>query len=230
MLGKNNHLALTFDCYGTLIDWRGGLLAAVRACPAVAGRTLDGPRFLTDREAAENVIEAGAYRSYREVVASSVAVAVAHQDITLSAEEAASVGASVGRWPPFPDTAAALVALGRGRRLAIISNVERRDIERSVEQLGVSFDAIVTAEEVRSYKPAHAHFDEVLLRLDLPREQVLHVAQSLYHDILPAADIRQDAVWIDRDDAGPPAAPTYLARFTDLAGLAAALGPRPITR
>ena len=223
MLGTRTYEAVTFDCYGTLIDWRGGLVAAVRACPATSGKRLDVSRFLADREAAENVLEAGVYRPYRQVVAESVAVSLAHQDINLSDGEAAAVGASVGHWLPFADTAGALAILGSGRRLAIVSNVERRDIELSVEKLGVAFDEVVTAEDVQSYKPGHAHFETVCQRLDLPRDEILHVAQSLYHDIQPAAEIGLDAVWIDRRDAGPPATPTYLARFTDLAGLAAAL-------
>ena len=224
MLRIGSYEALTYDCYGTLVDWRGGLLAALRTCPSAVNADLDEARFLADREREENRLEGGAYRPYRTVVADSVAKAADRQGILLTPEEAAAVGASIGRWEPFPDVREALGVLGAGRRLGIVSNVERRDITRSIEALGVQFAEVVTAEDVRSYKPGRAHFEKMLRLLDLPRSGVLHVAQSLYHDIRPAAELGIDAVWINRRGETTPDDPTYLASFPDLAGLAAGLG------
>ncbi|MFQ5718984.1 MAG: HAD-IA family hydrolase, partial [Acidobacteriota bacterium] len=192
---------------------------------SMARRLLDETRFLSDREIAENLLEGGDFRPYREVVAGSVVSAAARQGIALSDDEAMSVGASVGCWPPFADTAAALAVLGRGRRLAIVSNVERRDVVSSIGRIGVAFDEVVTAEDVRAYKPDRTPFDEVLRRLALPREKVLHVAQSLYHDIGPVATLGIDSIWIDRRGDAATDSPTYRRCFSDLAGMAEALGP-----
>ena len=215
--------ALTFDCYGTLIDWRHGLLRSVRNCASLRGHGFDEERFLADREAAELRIESVSYLPYREVVAASVREGLAAQGRTISIEEAAAVGASVGEWEPFPDTPAALAMLRRGWRLAILSNVERRDLERSVARLGVAFDALVTADEVRSYKPATAHFETGLRRLVLPRERVLHIAQSVRHDLGPAAALGIASVWVNRLGEPEPEGVPHLFTAPDLATVAARL-------
>jgi 2-haloacid dehalogenase len=230
MSRSSDYQALTFDCYGTLIDWRRGLVGAVRACPGVRAVNLDENRFLARRQALEAELESGPYCPYRKIVAGSVIGALAEQGIELPGTEAEGVAASVGEWEPFPEVPAALEALGAGRELAIVSNVDRRDIERSVQRLGVPFAVIVTAEEVRSYKPARAHFNEVLRRLGLPRESVLHVAQSLYHDIHPVTALGGDSAWVNR--LAEPLPPDLSPRFQvpDLASLATTLGPRAAGR
>jgi 2-haloalkanoic acid dehalogenase type II len=218
--------ALTFDCYGTLVDWRAGLLSAVRSSPSLAGVSVDEARFLRGRQEEENRLESGPYLPYREVVAASVTAALAGQGITLPVAEAQAIARSVGDWEPFPDTRAALEILGAGRRLAIVSNVDRADIERTVERIGVRFAAIVTAEEVRSYKPLEPHFREVLRRLRMPGESVLHVAQSLYHDIRPVLAVGGDCAWINRTGEPLPAGLVPTFQLPDLASLAAAIGRR----
>jgi len=218
--------ALTFDCYGTLVDWRGGLLGALRACPSLEGVAVDEDRFLASREEEENRLESGSYLPYREIVAASVTAALTEQGITLPPHEAEGVARSVGDWEPFADTRAALEVLGAGRALAIVSNVDRADIQRTVERIGVRFAEVVTAEDVRSYKPAEPHFREVLRRLKMPRGRVLHVARSLHHDVRPVLARGDDCAWINR--AGEPFPPEISPTFHlgDLASLAAALGRR----
>lgn len=218
--------ALTFDCYGTLVDWRGGLLGALRAGPSLEGSAVDEERFLRDRQREETRLESGPYLSYREVVARSVTAALAEQGITLPREEAQAIAGSVGDWEPFPDTGAALEILGAGRKLAIVSNVDGADIRRTVARIGVPFAEVITAEDVRSYKPAEPHFREALRRLALPREAVLHVAQSLYHDIRPVLARGGDCAWINRlgESLPPDISPTF--HLPDLASLAVALGRR----
>jgi 2-haloalkanoic acid dehalogenase type II len=218
--------ALTFDCYGTLVDWRGGLLGALRACPSLEGAAVDEDRFLASRQEEEARLEDGPYLSYREIVAASVTAALTEQGITLPPLEAEEVARSVGDWEPFAETRAALEVLGAGRKLAIVSNVDRADIQQTVERIGVPFAEVVTAEDVRSYKPAEPHFQEVLHRLEMPRGKVLHVAQSLYHDIRPVLARGGDCAWINR--LGEPFPPGLLPTFHlgDLTSLAAALGRR----
>jgi len=221
----SKYQSLSFDCYGTLVDWRGGLLAAVGACPVPAAGSWDADLFLDHRMAEEARLEAGPWRPYREIVALSVRTALARQGLDMPASEAAQVAESVGAWPAFPDTRAALEVLGSGRRLAIVSNVDRVDIEATLAALGVSFSQVVTAEDVRSYKPAPAHLVELGRRLGTPSGKHLHVAQSLFHDIRAGAALGLDTAWINRlGEALPPdVRPTF--HCPDLASLAAELGP-----
>jgi 2-haloacid dehalogenase len=217
--------ALTFDCYGTLVDWRGGLLAGLDRCPALAGIEWDEAVFLGDRMEEEARLEAESWRPYREIVALSLQSALARQGIVLPDPEAVEVAEGIGTWPPFADTCEALKLLGQGRRLCLVSNVDAVDLRKTVKQLGVEFATLVTAEDVRAYKPAPAHFHEVLRRLELPPGQVLHVAQSLYHDVNPVADLGLDAAWINRLGETLPEGTTPRFQFSDLAGLARQLGP-----
>jgi len=216
--------SLSFDCYGTLVDWRGGLLAAVGACAAPAG-AWDADLFLDHRQAEEARLQAGPWRPYREIVARSVQAALARQGVDLTAARAAQVGASVGAWPVFPDTRAALGVLGTGRHLAIVSNVDRVDIEATMTVLGVLFREVVTAEDVRAYKPVPAHLMELGRRLETSRGKHLHVAQSIFHDIRPGMAQGLDTAWINRLGEPLPqdVRPTFHCR--DLATLAAELGP-----
>jgi 2-haloacid dehalogenase len=115
-----------------------------------------------------------------------------------SAAERAAFAGSVGAWPPFPDTVPSLRAMAERYRLAVVSNVDDDLFAGSAARLGVRFDEVVTAEQVGSYKPSPAHFHEVLERLGVPRERVLHVAQSLYHDIAPAGELGIRSVWVNR--------------------------------
>jgi 2-haloacid dehalogenase len=220
--------ALTFDCYGTLIDWEKGLLEALAPVLGTHGVPHPGDDLLLERFAlAESEIQAGPYRPYREVLQQVLRRLGGDLAFTPSAHELAAFGASVAVWPPFADSPAALAALGERFRLAVVSNVDDDLFVGSAAQLRVGFAEVVTAQQVGSYKPAPAHFHEVLRRLDLPRDRVLHVAQSLYHDVAPAKELGFTCVWVNRRAGRPgggataPATATPDLEVTDLAALVA---------
>lgn len=198
--------ALTFDCYGTLIDWERGILAALRVLLGDGRVTeVEDEALLALFGTFEPEEEAGAFRSYRDVL-----TAVAHRfgdhfGFALDTGAARAFAESVGRWPPFADSSESLRRLSGQYRLAIVSNVDDDLFAGSAGLLGIDFDEVVTAQQVGSYKPARGHFDTVLDRLDLPPSRVLHVAQSLYHDIAPATGLGFTCVWVNRrggDGAG----------------------------
>jgi 2-haloacid dehalogenase len=214
--------ALTFDCYGTIVDWDGGIAAALAALPSLEGADL--ARLVREREEVEKELQAGTFHSYGEVLGESLRRAVALQDRTPEDGEVAAFVQGMGDWPPFADSVVALGRLGMRFRLAILSNVETAVLRRSLTHVPVSFAELVTAEQVRSYKPARAHFDEALRRLDLEPREVLHVAGSLYHDVRPARELGWSAVWIDRRGEGAPDDLEPDRVFPDLGALADALG------
>lgn len=207
--------ALTFDCYGTLIDWERGILGALGALLTAHGVAAPDDDALLERFArAESAAEAGPFVSYREVLRRVASGVGSDLGFVPSDDEADAFAASVTTWPPFLDTTAALQALGGWYRLAVVSNVDDDLFAGSSARLGVDFAAVVTAQQVASYKPAAAHFHEVLRRLALPRERVLHVAQSLYHDIAPAKALGFTCVWVNRRAGRPGGGATSQARAT----------------
>ncbi len=224
--------ALTFDCYGTLIDWEAGILAALRSSPVLA--TLDGDALLDEYANAEAALEAGEYRLYREVAGEAMAAVARAHGGTPSSDDIALFGGSVVDWPAFSDSHDALVRLKTRFQLGVLTNCDDDLFAASNERLGVDFDWIVTAQQVGSYKPDERNFAALLERLaadgvDQPR--ILHVAQSLFHDHAPAQRLGIRSVWIDRrhDRAGTGATPPAEARpdatFTSMAALAAAAVP-----
>ena len=204
--------ALTFDCYGTLIDWERGILTALRPWTRRHGVACDDDYLLGRYAAAEAAAETGAWRPYREVLGTVLETLARDLGARCDPEERDLLARSVGDWPPFPDTVAALASLSKRYRLAIVSNIDDAlFVETANRQLKTRFDQVITAEQVRSYKPAPAHFHEALKRLGLDRSKVLHVAQSLYHDIAPARALGLATVWVNRragragSGATPPA-------------------------
>jgi len=189
--------ALTFDCYGTLVDWNRGAREAIASLPSLAGCDVGG--LLAARHRAERAIEAGPFRPYADVLARSLAAAAREQNREPTDAELERFAGSVPDWPPFDETPGALARLATRFRLAILSNVDTAPLRATALRLGAPFAALVTAEEVRSYKPARAHFDEALRRLELEREDVLHVAQSVYHDVRPTRALGWRCVWVDRE-------------------------------
>lgn len=181
--------AITFDCYGTLIDWETGLLAELR--PRLPGLT--DAEILKRYAQLEAELEAGPYRPYRELLGKI------EQRMGL---EPGGLAASLPGWPPFPDTVRALKRLGKDHWLAVVSNIDDDLFEGTQARLGVAFDQVVTAKQVRSYKPKLAHFEAVLDRLMLKPQQVLHAAQSLFHDIAPAKAMGFRTCWITRRGLG----------------------------
>jgi 2-haloacid dehalogenase len=206
--------ALTFDCYGTLIDWERGILDAVRPILRRHGITCEDDWLLGQYARAEAGAESGPWRPYREVLASVMERLGAELGFAPDAGERAALADTLPDWPPFPDTVEALQALGRAYRLAIVSNVDNDLFAGTRRRLGVSFDLVTTAQQVRSYKPAPTHFTVTLDRLRLEPGKVLHVAQSLYHDIAPARALGIATVWVNRraGRAGSGATPPAEAR------------------
>jgi 2-haloacid dehalogenase len=221
--------ALTFDCYGTLIDWESGILAALRAILPEAGSDAGDDELLEAFGRHEAALEAGPYRPYREVLARVAQAIAAEQGATPTAAQLAAFGGSVADWPAFADSAAALHRLARRYRLAVITNCDDDLFAASRRRLGIDFETVVTAQQVRAYKPATRGFQVALERLGIPRERVLHVAQSLFHDHVPAKALGFTSVWVDRragrsrPGATPPAEATPdlvvpdMATFADLA-------------
>jgi 2-haloacid dehalogenase len=188
---------LTFDCYGTLIDWDTGIEAALRAAlPQLAH--VGTRELLAGYAAEERPIEAGPYVSYRQVLTQAAHRIAAAHGVDLSDEAAASVGASVGEWPPFPDSVDALARLKERFRLGVITNCDDDLFAASHARLGGVFDWVITAQQVGSYKPNHRNFEVAFERIGVPQERILHVAQSLFHDHVPANELGLASVFIDR--------------------------------
>ena len=220
---------LTFDCYGTLIDWEAGITAALRAelGEAVAGR--QDEELLASFAAVEHEAEVP-YKLYREVLEIAIRGVGERLGVPVDDGQAERFGASVGDWPAFPDSQAALRRLQRRFQLAVITNCDDDLFAASERRLGVSFDYVITAQQVGSYKPDLANFHVAHERIGLPRAQILHVAQSLFHDHVPAKALGMTTVWIDRRDskaggATPAASATPDARFTSMEAFAAEAVP-----
>lgn len=194
--------ALTFDCYGTLIDWESGILAELRPWVRAHGKPRGDDEILAGFGEEESAIEmATPGKLYPAVLADSLRALGRRWGIAATEAEAAEFGASVGRWPAFPDSAGALQYLERHYKLVILSNVDRASFAKSNAKLGVEFDRILTAEEIGSYKPDIRNFEyaiRALAEMGVARGKILHVAQSLFHDIAPAKSLGLRTVWVNR--------------------------------
>lgn len=190
--------ALTFDCYGTLIDWERGILDALQLVLAPHGLDTGEDELLERYARHEAALEAGAYLPYRDVLAGSLRRLCEELGFSPTDAEADGFAEAIGDWPAFPDTAAALRRLGSRFRLGVITNCDDDLFALSNRRLGVTFDWIVTAEQARVYKPSLAPFELAFATMDVPRNRILHVAQSLYHDHVPAQQLGLSTVWVDR--------------------------------
>lgn len=223
--------ALTFDCYGTLIDWETGILAALRQTLAAHGVAPPDDELLEAFGRAEATAEAGPYRPYREVLASCLREIAHNYAIEPDDEVARTFGGSVADWPAFADSATALHRLRTRFRLGVITNCDTDLFAASNARLGVEFDWVVTAQSVGSYKPDPRNFEAAFAAIagaGIPRERILHVAQSLFHDHVPVKRFGLSTVWIDRRQgrvgagATPTASATPDATFPDMRSFAAA--------
>jgi 2-haloacid dehalogenase len=223
--------ALTFDCYGTLIDWEAGILTALRPWTAGQRVEVDDEELLAAFGRAEARREAAEPTApYPRILAGVLDDLAEEFGAAASREETETFGGSVEDWPAFPDSAAALAYLRRHYRLVIVSNVDRASFRHSNDRLGVTFDAVVTAEDAGAYKPAPNHFQLALERLaemGVAKDRVLHVAQSLYHDHVPAKRLGLRTMWVNRrGDRGQgggatPAAPAPVTPDGEVPTLAA---------
>jgi 2-haloacid dehalogenase len=176
---------LTFDCYGTLIDWERGLLGALGPLLERHGVVLDETEVLSLFAQVEARIEGEGFRPYRDVLTGTLEAIAAHYDFVPTTAERLAFPRSLGQWSPFPDTVDALKRLSKKYTIVVLTNCDDDLFARTAEALGSPFDAVFTAQSVGSYKPHPAHFVKAMERFG--RENLLHVAQSLYHDIQPAS-------------------------------------------
>jgi 2-haloacid dehalogenase len=195
---------ITFDCYGTLIDWESGMLAALRPLLSRDGRNVPDLQILELYGEIEAGLEAGPYRPYRQVLTQAAQEIGRRVGTTISAEEGSAFAQSLTRWKPFMDTVPALQALAKRFRLGIISNVDDDLFAETRKLLApIEFDFVVTAQQMRSYKPSHRNFEEAIRRSGLSKDQILHAGQSLYHDIAPANALGIQNVWVNRPSIRP---------------------------
>jgi 2-haloacid dehalogenase len=226
MLDYTRYSTLTFDCYGTLIDWETGIFNTLRPVLERHGISRSKDEILELFGELETAAELPPYRTYRDVLATVVDGFGERLGFTATDADRAALSESVGDWPPFPDTVEALQRLARHYHLVIISNVDDELFALSARRLPVEFHDVITAQQVGSYKPDLDNFHFAFRKLDTPVEEILHVAQSLFHDIEPANAVGLATVWINRRHdrhgfgATPPAAATPAAEFPDLASLA----------
>lgn len=190
---------LTFDCYGTLIDWEGGVRSAFEQ---LLGKTLlsgsrEDARLFEMYEQEERRIEAGPFRKYREVMNTSAEIVAKKLGKEIRPGSREMFAAELPKWKPFPDTNPALERVAVNHQLGILSNVDDDLLEKSMRHLTVSFSIVVTAQRVQSYKPNPRHFEEAM-RMMGPYKRWLHVAGSLYHDIAPASALGIPCVWVNR--------------------------------
>jgi 2-haloacid dehalogenase len=228
---------LTFDCYGTLIDWETGLLAALHAALDAAPR--DGP-LSSDEELLEkfarheSATEAGPYLPYREVLATVLRAMAAELGRTPSDEAIAAFGGSVVDWPAFPDSTAALATLHERFKLGVITNCDDDLFAASEARLGTTFDWVITAQQARRYKPNPRGFELAFERIGLPPKRILHVAQSLFHDHVTAKRLGLSTVWVNRrqdrpgSGATPPADAKPDLMVPDMASLATIVAALPV--
>jgi len=203
MLDFHRFQALTFDCYGTMIDWEKGIFSALRPILEAHGKTIDDFALLKLYSELELKAEQGEFRKYREVLQSVVAGFGEQLGFKPSEEEIRSLPGSLPQWPPFPDTVAALKRLQTRYKLAVISNIDDDLFAGSEPKLQAQFDHVITAEQARSYKPSLNNFSLALKQLGLAPDHVLHVGQSLYHDVTPAKSLGIATVWVNRPSPRP---------------------------
>ena len=203
MLEFNHFEVLTFDCYGTLINWEAGLLPVLQRILSAHSRHLDDATLLKLYGDFEQIAEQPPYRSYRDVLGSVVRQLGDHLGFVATSEEVASLAQSLPHWEPWPDTVAALAQLKSKFRLAILSNVDDDMFAKTRTQLGVNFDEVITAQQARAYKPSLSLFELALDRIGVPAHRVLHVGQSIYHDVIPAQALGLATVWVNRPSARP---------------------------
>ncbi len=222
--------AITFDCYGTLIDWERGILDALRPILSAHGIGIADEDILSLFGEVEAEVEAGPYRSYRDVLRQVLITIGDRLRFDPVAGEADRFSASVVDWPPFDDSAAALGRLATRYSLGVITNCDDDLFAASSARLGDPFRWVVTAQQVQRYKPSPLMFEAAMERIGLPSEAVLHVAQSLYHDHAPAQALGLSTVWVNRragqhgSGATPPTSATADLEVPDMATFARLAG------
>lgn len=208
---------ISFDCYGTLVDWESGILGVIRPILRTHRVELSVPEILSLFGELESEAESGEYLSYREVLRKVVRGFGARLGFEPSLQQQGLLGGSVGNWLPFRDTTAALGRLKTRFKLAIISNVDDDMFAMTARRLEVPFDHVITAEQARAYKPSAKIFELAENRIGIPHDQWLHAGQSIYHDVIPAKSRGISTVWVNRPSGRPGVgAVRYAAGAPDL--------------
>jgi 2-haloalkanoic acid dehalogenase type II len=212
---------LTFDCYGTLIDWRGGIGDAFSRIGAAAGRSVDRDQVLDLHARFEPEVQRQEFRSYAKVLDLTATRIADAMGLEVPIDDRHFLSASLANWQPFADTGAALKRLREaGYRLGILSNVDDDLLAKTLEHFPVDFDLLISAQQVGSYKPALGHFREAQRRID--GAPWLHVAQSFFHDVQPAVVMEVPVVWINRLHEDPYSEAQPLVVFPDMESFAEA--------
>lgn len=197
-LDFNRFEVLTFDCYGTLIDWEAGILAALHKVLSAHRKSVGDSRLLALYGDFEARAEQGAFHPYREVLQSVVRQIGDELGFAPTGAETRSLPQTLESWRPWPDTVSALQQLKTRYRLAILSNVDDDLFAATRPQLEVEFDEVITAQQAQAYKPSLKIFELALSRIKAPAHRVLHVGQSIYHDVVPAQALGLATVWVNR--------------------------------
>jgi 2-haloacid dehalogenase len=204
MLDLTRFKALTFDCYGTMIDWETGIFSALRPILTAHNQSIPDSALLELYSELELKAEQGEFLRYRDVLQSVVRGFGARLGFSSTDVEARSLPESLASWQPFPDTVEALRKLKSRYQLAVISNVDD-DLFASAPKLGVAFNHVITAQQAGCYKPCMKIFKLAEDRIGVSREQWLHVGQSIYHDVIPAQSLGIATVWVNRPSPRPGA-------------------------
>jgi len=203
MLDFSRFKFITFDCYGTLIDWERGILSCLRELLEKRGAKLDDGELLKLYGELEAQAEAGEYRSYCEVLREVVRGFGQRLGFEASASEQDSLPFSIATWKPFPDTVNSLKKLHSRFQLAIISNIDDDLFAASARQLGVEFDQVITAAQAGAYKPSPTIFRLAQQKLGVSTQEWLHAGQSIYHDVIPAKSLGVSTAWVNRPSLRP---------------------------
>ncbi len=189
---------LSFDCYGTLIDWENGIIPVLNNLVANYKINFSEQKSLEMFAKFESEAEAGEYIKYREILKQVVQKIGKELGFQPTELELNCLVNSIKDWQPFPDTITALPALKQKYRLGIISNIDNDLFADSAKHLQVEFDFVITAEQIKSYKPAKNNFEFAIKKMEIAPEKLLHISQSIYHDIVPAKAIGLSTIWVNR--------------------------------
>ena len=216
MLDLSQFQWLSFDCYGTLINWEAGILGYIRSVLKRKECTVSDDRILNLYSEFEPRRQELPYRTYREVLAEVMRDFAGEFHVEVSDDEARGLADSIRHWEPFPDTVAALRRLRSRYKLAVLSNIDDDLFALTAPKLGIELDALVTAQQVESYKPSLRNFETLLKRLQTDKSKLLHVAESLFHDVAPARSLGIATVWVNRRQGRPAAATKLIAEQPDV--------------
>jgi 2-haloacid dehalogenase len=205
MLDLTRFKVLTFDCYGTMIDWETGIFSALRPILAAHKRSIPDSELLQLYSELEASAEQGEFLRYRDVLQSVVRSFGERLGFSPTDAEVRSLPDSLANWQPFPDTVEALRKLKSRYQLAVISNVDDDLFAATAPKLGVAFDHVITAQQAACYKPCMRIFKLAEERTGVSRDQWLHIGQSIYHDVIPAQSLGIATVWVNRPSPRPGA-------------------------